>query len=109
MTIFDAETGVMTLNLDNDVMRKLCKGRDVYDPRLCREYNRITHDGRDMRHASGLLRDAVGSIMDQDDAIAADSFFTGSMGSFLDESVKGLDDFELVCFLVICPAMGGKS
>ena len=90
-------------------MRKLCKGRDVYDPRLCREYNRITHDGRDMRHASGLLRDAVGSIMDQDDAIAADSFFTGSMGSFLDESVKGLDDFELVCFLVIRPAMGGKS
>lgn len=56
-----------------------------------------------------LLREAVRSIMDQDDATAADSFFTGSMGSFLDENVKGLDDFELVCFLVIRPATGGKS
>jgi len=78
-------------------------------PRLCRAYNRFTHDGRDMRHASGLLRDAVGSIMDQDDMDAADGFFTGSMGNFLDENVKGLDDFELVCFLVIRPATGGKS
>ena len=62
-----------------------------------------------MRHASDLLREAVRSIMDQDDATAADSFFTGSMGNFLDENVKGLDDFELVCFLVIRPATGGKS
>ena len=86
-----------------DVMRRLCKGRDEYDPGLCREYNRITHDGRDMRHASDLLRDAVGSIIDQDNMDAADGFFTGSMGGFLDEGVKGLDDFELVCFLVIRP------
>lgn len=92
-----------------DVMRKLCKGKNTYDPRLCLAYNRFTHDGRDMRHASDLLRDAVRSILDQDDATAADSFFTGSMGSFLDEGVKGLDDFELVCFLVIRPATEGKS
>ena len=91
------------------MMRKLCKGKDTYNPHLCRAYNRFTHDGRDMRHASGLLRDAVGSIMDQDDMDAADGFFTGSMGSFLDENVKGLDDFELVCFLVIRPATEGKS
>lgn len=92
-----------------DVMRKLCKGKDTYDPRLCRAYNRFTHDGRDMRHASVLLRDAVKSIMDQDDVAAADSFFTGTLGAFLDENVKGLDDFELVCFLVIRPATGDKS
>ena len=92
-----------------DVMRKLCKGKDTYNLRLCRAYNRLTHDGRDMRHASDLLRDAVRSIMDQDDAIAADSFFTESMGDFLDKSVKGLDDFELVCFLVIRPILEDKS
>ena len=92
-----------------DVMRKLCKGKDTYDPRLCHAYNRFTHDGRDMRHASDLLRDAVRSILDQDDATAADSFFTGSMGNFLDENIQGLDDFELVCFLVIRPATEGKS
>ena len=68
-----------------------------------------SYDGRDMRHASDLLRDVVRSILDQDDATAADSFFTGSMGNFLDENVKGLDDFELVCFLVIRPATEGKS
>lgn len=62
-----------------------------------------------MRHASVLLRDAVKSIMDQDDVAAADSFFTGTLGAFLDENVKGLDDFELVCFLVIRPATGDKS
>ena len=40
---------------------------------------------------------------------AADSFFTETLGAFLDENVKGLDDFELVCFLVIRPATGDKS
>ena len=32
-----------------------------------------------------------------------DSFFSGGTTSFLENDVAGLDDFELVCFLVVRP------
>ena len=32
-----------------------------------------------------------------------DSFFGGGTTSFLENDIEGLDDFELVCFLVVKP------
>ncbi|PLS31709.1 helicase [Bifidobacterium margollesii] len=86
-----------------DVMRMLCRGKVEPDERLCRRYNRRTHGGRDMSHASQLLQDAVASIVEQDEQTAAQSFLATGLGDFLDAGVQGLDDFELVCFLVIRP------
>lgn len=89
-----------------DLMRALCKGRTEPDETLCREYNRLTRNGRDMRHASELLDAAVSSIVQQDEQSAADGFFNGTLGGFLDAGVRGLEDFELICFLVIRPETG---
>lgn len=84
-----------------DLMRSLCKGKDQYDARLCDAYNKATRNGKDMRHASSLLDAAVSSIVQQEDQSAAESLFGSSLTTFLDQGVQGLDDFELVCFLVI--------
>lgn len=84
-----------------DLMRSLCKGKDEYDPKLCAAYNKATRNGKDMSHASKLLEAAVGGIIRQDEQSAVDSLFGDGLSTFLDPGVQGLDDFELVCFLVI--------
>ena len=70
---------------------------------LCRAYNRETKNGRDMRREAGHLRDAVASIVDSKEESDVDSFFTGGTTSFLENDIEELDDFELVCFLVVRP------
>lgn len=84
-----------------DAMRRLCRGKSEPDEELCRAYNRATRDGRDMGHASELLDAAVLSIVDEKREADIDSFFSSGTTSFLENDVAGLDDFELVCFLVV--------
>ncbi len=86
-----------------DLMRALCRGKVEPDGELCSAYNRATKGGRDMRRESGLLRDAVATIVDQKAESDVMSFFSGGTTSFLENDVAGLDDFELVCFLVVRP------
>lgn len=86
-----------------NAMRRLCKGKSEPDEVLCRAYNKATKNGRDMRAASGLLRNAIESIVEEKAEADLDSFFSGGTTSFLENDVAGLDDFELVCFLVVRP------
>ncbi len=86
-----------------DDMRLLCRGKDEPDMRLCRAYNRETRNGRDMRREAKLLRDAVASIVDVKAESDVDSFFGSGTTGFLEDEIEGLDDFELVCFLVVRP------
>ena len=86
-----------------DAMRRLCKGKSEPDAALCRAYNKATKNGRDMRAASGLLRSTIESIVEEKAEADLDSFFSGGTTSFLENDVAGLDDFELVCFLVVRP------
>ena len=84
-----------------DCMRYLCKGKSEPDKDLCREFNRITRDGKNMQHYSELLGDAIASIINVKEESDIDSFLSGVQGSLFTDEVKGLDDFELICFLVI--------
>jgi hypothetical protein len=86
-----------------DAMRRLCRGKSEPEAALCRAYNKATKNGRDMRAASKLLRDAIGSIVEEKAEADIDSFFSAGATSFLENDVAGLDDFELVCFLVVRP------
>jgi hypothetical protein len=54
-----------------------------------------------MQHYSELLGDAIASIIDVKEESDIDSFLGGTTGSLFTEEIKGLDDFELICFLVI--------
>ena len=86
-----------------DDMRHLCRGKSEPDMALGRVYNRETKNGRAMRREAGLLRDAVASIVDSKEEYDIDSFFSGGTTGFLENDIEGLDDFELVCFLVVRP------
>ena len=50
---------------------------------------------------SGLLEDAVLSILDTKEDSDLDSLFSAGGTSALLSQVSGLDDFELICFLVV--------
>lgn len=84
-----------------DKMRFLCKGKDKPISDLCRQFNAETRDGKDMRMYSDLLGQAIASIIEVKEESDIDAFLGGSQISFTSEMMRGLDDFELICFLVI--------
>jgi hypothetical protein len=84
-----------------DKMRYLCRGRAAANMDLCKAFNTDTRDGKDMRKYSKLLGDAIDSIIDTKEESDIDSLFRSGGTSALLSKVSGLDDFELICFLVI--------
>lgn len=84
-----------------DIMRHLSKGKSEPDMRACRRFNHKTKDGQDMSKVSELLEQTIGSIIDAKDESDIESFFGGGQTTFLSESFSGLDDFELICFMVV--------
>ena len=84
-----------------DRMRFLCKGKRAPDMDICREFNRLTRDGKNMKQYSELLGDAITSIIATKQESDIDSFLSGVQGSLFTNEIRGLDDFELICFLVI--------
>ena len=84
-----------------DKMRFLCKGKTESIPEVYRPFNKETRDGRDMSKYSELLGRAISSIIEVKDESDIDSFLGGGQVSFITNEIKGLDDFELICFLVV--------
>lgn len=84
-----------------DKLRYLCKGKATPIPELYRRFNKETKDGRNMQATSALLGDAIESIIETKEESEIDTFLGGGQMSFLSNEIKGLDDFELICFLIV--------
>lgn len=84
-----------------DKMRFICKGKTEPIPKLYKQFNKETQDGRNMSEFSKHLGEAIASIIEVKAESDIDSFLGGGQVSFLANEIKGLDDFELICFLVI--------
>lgn len=84
-----------------DLMRLTCKGKNVYDKNLTRQFNRETRDGRRMDKYSDLLGKAIAGIVDVKQQSDIESLFSFGETTALTGDIHGLDDFELICFLVI--------
>ena len=84
-----------------DKMRFVCKGKNEALPELYRAFNRETNDGKNMDKYSKLLGDAIASIIDVKNDADIDSLFKPGGTSINSNLIKGLDDFELITFLVV--------
>jgi SNF2 family DNA or RNA helicase len=84
-----------------DIMRFVCRGQDKPIEELYHHFNGETEDGRDMSEISELLSEAINSIIDVKEENDIDSLFKRGGTSALLSQVSGLDDFELICFLVV--------
>ena len=84
-----------------DDIRLLCRGKSKPLPEVYERFNRETDDGRNMADMSELLSEAINSIIAVKEESDIDSLFSAGGTSALMSAVSGLDDFELICFLVI--------
>lgn len=84
-----------------DTMRLVCKGKDKPIEVLYHRFNEETNDGRSMGDISELLSEAINSIIDVKEESDIDSLFSPGGTSALMSAVSGLEDFELICFLVL--------
>ncbi len=84
-----------------DLMRYLCKGKSEPVLDLCREFNKETQDGRKMGSYSKLLESAIASIINVKEEKDIHSFFTATETTSVINRITGLNNFELICFLVV--------
>ena len=84
-----------------DLMRASCKGEAEPIHSVCRIFNEQTQDGRKMDRQSDLLSEAIRSMIDVKEEKDIDSLFSGGRTTALVNAIAGLDDFELIAFLVV--------
>lgn len=84
-----------------DIMRLACKGKTQPDKELCKRVANETDNGRDMSEYSDLLQEAIASIISVKEESDVDSLFSEGETSFLRNDIAGLDDFELITFLIV--------
>lgn len=84
-----------------DVLRATSKGKSEPLAELCRSFNRETHDGAKMNKYNALLEDAAMSIVQVKKEGDLDSLFKVGSKVLFQKSIDGLDDFELIAFVVI--------
>lgn len=84
-----------------DLARSCCRGQSQSIPDACRLFNKETADGRKMQVYSDLLGKTIRSMIDVKEEKDLDSLFSGGKTTALVNTIAGLDDFELITFLVI--------
>ncbi|WP_413975620.1 helicase-related protein [Stenotrophomonas acidaminiphila] len=84
-----------------DLARTCCKGQSEPIADLCQKFNKATADGRKMQPYSELLGKAIRSMIELKEEKDIDSLFSGGKTSALTQTISGLDDFELISFLVV--------
>jgi len=110
LVYIDNEGQVVTNHLEVkktlDILRLLCKGYSEPLPELYKPFNRETADGWKMDHYSRLLEDSIRSIIDVKEESDLDSLFSSGGTTALLNNIRGLEDFELISFIVVRPGDG---
>lgn len=84
-----------------DLVRSCCKGQVQPIPDVCELFNKETADGRKMQAYSDLLGKTIRSMIDVKEEKDLDSLFSSGKTTALVNTIAGLNDFELITFLVI--------
>ncbi|WP_341883869.1 helicase-related protein [Synechococcus sp. UW140] len=91
------------LNIKNtlDILRTLCKGKSEPIKEAFELFNEETDDGKEMKRYSELLNKSIQSILNVKDESDVESLFSPGGTSALLNTIKGLEDFELLAFVVV--------
>ena len=84
-----------------DRIRAACKGKESADEVVCQRFNQSTQDGRKMAHYSALLDQAIHAMVAVKEQSDIDSLFSGGPTTALKNEIAGLDQFELINFIVV--------
>jgi hypothetical protein len=84
-----------------DLIRTAAKGVAAPLPAAFRAFNARTADGQDMSAPSGLLNAAIRAMIDTKEERDLDTLFTAGATTALTHAIRGLEDFELIAFIVV--------
>lgn len=84
-----------------DILRKTCKNYDTPIKDLCHQFSKETKDGYKMDKYSELLNRSIESILDVKESNELYNLFNDGSDILFSGNIKGLDDFELITFVVI--------
>jgi SNF2 family DNA or RNA helicase len=84
-----------------DYYKKLCSGKDDVLKELVEEFNKETNDGRNMKHYSDLLEASIENLIGKKQDIGVASLFSKGGTTMQRSLFDGIEDFELITFLVL--------
>jgi hypothetical protein len=84
-----------------DAMRLLCSGNSEPLSDLCQELSAETDEYHDMDRYSQLLKKGIGSILQTEEEKEVLSLFRSGGTTALQEKIKGIEDFNLISFLIV--------
>ena len=92
-----------------DCLKKLGLGRDLPDAEACIRFDKATRFGRDMKPFQKLLAPAVASVVGKKEERAVASLFSPGGTHAMKGEFAGINDFEVVAFLVVLPDAEGAA
>lgn len=104
--IYVTEDGEIVLNYLHakkimDYYKKLCSGQGKIHSELVEAFNRQTNDGVEMRQYSDLLGKAIENLIGTKQEVGVASLFRKGGTTLQKEFYDGIEDFELVSFLIM--------
>jgi hypothetical protein len=107
--VYVSDDGETRLNFTNarkilDLLKKLTLGRSYPEPHAVATFNARTRNGADMSHYQGLLAKAVAAVTGKAEERGVESLFQRGGTVLTNDSFRGIDDFEVIAYLVILDA-----
>lgn len=104
--IYVAEDGTIVFNhlqgkKSLDIFKKLCATRDTLDEAAITALSGATKDGKDMGAYQFMLESAITSIVGKTEEKGVESLFSRGGTVLTQDHFKGIEDFEVVAFLII--------
>jgi SNF2 family DNA or RNA helicase len=84
-----------------DAMRMLCKDKQEPLEDLCKLLSEETDEYHTMSIYSNLLKQSIGTILQQEEEKEVFSLFKAGGTTALKEKFKGVEDFKLISFLIV--------
>jgi hypothetical protein len=84
-----------------DFYKKLCSGKKTVATELARQFNTETADGKNMQRYSALLETVIEDILGKKEELGVASLFSKGGTTLQKSAFTGLEEFELISFLII--------
>ncbi|WP_440997538.1 helicase-related protein [Arhodomonas sp. SL1] len=104
--VYVGDDGAVRLNFTHtrrvlDALKRLTLGRGHPEDRAVARFNRPTRNGWDMAHYRDLLARAVAAVTGKAEERGVESLFQPGGTVVSRDSFRGMDDFEVVAYLII--------
>ena len=84
-----------------DFYQKLCLGKDKVLHDLVKDFNMETNNGKDMEKYSSLLVETIENILGKKQEAGVKSLFSKGGTATVKQDINGLEEFELITFLIV--------